>query len=244
MGWFWLVKRYFWFSLTVVVAASCFGLSGWQFRRLLARRAQNAEALAGRFAPLVDLQRTHPPIWDLNHRRIAAAGEFDYAHEIVLRAHEFQGAPGVQIVTPLRLPGTDTALLVNRGFLTADDATTPTDRGPEPTGRVVVEGIGMTLPESADSGGPLDHKASTTWRRLDAVGLRHALPYPFYHIYLLLPPDSAHHGFPIRQEPPALDDGPHLNYALQWLGIGAAVLGFGLLVVLGIGKRTENEGRP
>jgi surfeit locus 1 family protein len=234
------VKRYFWFSLTVLVASICFGLSLWQFRRLVARRARNTEALGARLAPVVDLGRAHPPISELNNRRIAVRGEFDYAREIILRAHEWRGAPGVQIVTPLRLPGTDTALLVLRGFLAAPDAITPTELGPEPPGRVAVRGIGMTLPRSPDGGGILSHKGRTTWRRLDAAGLSRSLPYPIYDVYLFLPPDSGHHGFPIRQEPPALDDGPHLNYALQWLGIGAAVLGFGLLVVLGVGRGSRS----
>ncbi len=40
---------------------------------------------------------------EMEYRRVAAAGEFDYGHQLVLKNQDFNGAPGINLVTPLGL---------------------------------------------------------------------------------------------------------------------------------------------
>jgi surfeit locus 1 family protein len=135
-------------------------------------------------------------------------------------------APGVEVVTPLRLTGTTKAIMVNRGFVASPDAmTTDLDSLNEP-GVVEVRGIALPLPTSSDSGKPLTHLGRETWRRLDLPALRARLPYPVIDVYILQSPDSALPRHPIRLEPPPLDNGPHLSYAIQWFSFATiAVVG-------------------
>ena len=60
-----------------------------------------------------------------HYRRGAPAiGRFDYEHELVLAGRTRQGSPGVELLTPVRVAGSDTAVLVNRGWVYSPDGAT------------------------------------------------------------------------------------------------------------------------
>lgn len=235
--------RRVWFALTVLVAAACLGLALWQLGRRADRRAENQLAVAGREGPVLDLASAGSGE-PREHRRVVARGGFDYSAQVILRGHLLTGAPGVHVVTPLRLAGSDSAVLVNRGFVPAADGATPDFPIPEEPGDSVVRGIAYQVPVDADGGSPVTGGRGTSWRRLDLAAMRSHLPYPVLDVYILAEPDTARRGWPRRVEPPALGEGRHLSYALQWLGIGAAVLGFGFFFVLGIGRGTPGLAPP
>lgn len=232
-----------WFTLTVLVALGCWGLSLWQLGRRADRRAQNQAAIAGRQRPILDLLETNEAE-DRRQRRVVARGTFDYDAEIILRGHLSTGAPGVHVVTPLRLAGSDSAVLVNRGFVPAADGATPDQAVPSEASADPIEGIAIAVPEDHEGGNQVTGARGTSWRRLDLAAVRASVPYPLLDIYILASPDTARRGWPRRIEPPPLGEGNHLSYALQWLGIGAAVLGFGLFFVLGIGRGELQRGPP
>lgn len=231
------IRSRLWFTVTVLVSAGCLGLAAWQFGRRAERRAENARAVAGRAQPVLDLLHT-PPGTDRSQRRAVARGVFDHSGQIILRGHLLTGAPGVQVVTPLRLLGSDSAVLVNRGFVPAADGATPDFPVPEEPGEVVIAGIALDVPSTSEGGQPVSGTGGTSWRRLDLVAIRNRLPYPVMDVYLLAAPDTARRGWPRRVEPPALGEGKHLSYALQWIGIAVAVFGFGLFFILGVGRGT------
>jgi surfeit locus 1 family protein len=207
----------------VVVALVCIRLGIWQVHRLRERRAANAVALAARSQPVVTLGEAG---WDttLVNRRVRIRGRYDHAHDIVLRGRLYGGVPGVEIVSPLLPEQGDRAVLVNRGFVPSPDALTVASDSLREPGVVTVEGI--ALPVGSDSGAPLQHGGRTTWARLDREGLRSRLPYPLYPLYVRQVPDSTLPSFPRRLEPPALDDGPHLSYAIQWFSFALIALIF------------------
>lgn len=207
----------------VVVALVCIRLGFWQAHRLRERRAVNAVALAARSQPVVTLGEAG---WDttLVDRRVRIRGRYDHAHDIVLRGRQHGGVPGVEIVSPLLAEHGDRAVLVNRGFVPSPDAVTVASDSLREPGVVTVEGV--ALPFGSGSGGPLQHGGRTTWARLDREGLRRQLPYPLYPLYVRQVPDSTLPRFPRRLEPPALDDGPHLSYAIQWFSFGLIALIF------------------
>ena len=82
------------FGSTIIGAATCLGLAGWQAKRLIARRTANAMAMAHRELPIVDLTRERPS-GDVTYRRALARGVFDSAHELRIRNRLVQGTPGV-----------------------------------------------------------------------------------------------------------------------------------------------------
>ena len=231
------------FVITLLAAIVCSGLGTWQLRRLADRRARNAASIAQRSLPTIDLDRAQVPA-DLAFRRVRASGQYDEAGQFLIRGRLLQGTPGVQVVTPFLMPGRDTAVLVNRGFLPTPDAGAPeaalafSEPGP-----IDLTGIARPVPDEGD-GQPLETSRGETWHRLDLTAMRRRLPYPVASFYVVAGVDSgsgpAHTDqgrvLPIRIEPPPLDDGPHLAYAVQWFLMGAAALGFGIVFVLKGGR--------
>lgn len=218
--------------LSLLAAALFLRLGFWQLSRLEERRQENRRAEDARAAEVLDLNRPDRAGTSRAHRRVVATGEYDRTHEIVLRGHMYRETPGVHLVTPLRLRGSDSAVLVNRGYLPSPDATFAVTDGLDEPGTVRVEGVALSVPLSADSGGLLTSNGRETWRRLDLAALRRRLPYPLLDVYILQRPDDSLPRSPRRLEPQPLDDGPHLSYAIQWFAFAAIAIGGGLIVVV------------
>jgi surfeit locus 1 family protein len=214
----------------LLVAALFVRLGFWQLTRLSERRAANQAALAARAKP--PLLLTAGPAWsaqELSERWVEAVGTYDHEHEIVVRGQAFEGAPGVHLVTPLRLAGSRTALLVLRGFVPAADAVRASTDSLEEPGTVRVRGL--AVPIGSGGGQPVDHAGRTTWARLDLEALRERLPYPLLPVVLRQTPDSSLPPSPRRLSPPQPGDGPHLNYAIQWFLFAGMAAAFAVLVV-------------
>ena len=229
------MRRTVLFLITLLVAVTATGLGVWQLRRLGTRRAFNREAMAGRALPPLDLNRDWPPV---GQRRAIISGRFDEEHEFILRGRVVQGVPAVQVVTPLRLPDRDTAILVNRGYVPAPDATDPGNASWSEPGDLTIHGVLLPAPDRGD-GDPITYEGRVTWKAIDLSAMRGRLPFPVSAVYLVAEADSGSDThtirgkiYPIRADPPELTEGPHLSYAIQWFGIALASLAFGLFFVL------------
>jgi surfeit locus 1 family protein len=224
----------------VAVALVCARLGLWQVHRLRERRAQNAAALAQRSKPPVPLGASNADGAGLADRRVVASGHYDDDHPIILRGRVYQGVPGVEIVSPLVFGPGRGAVLVNRGFVPTPDAFTIAPDSLGEPGPVRVAGI--ALPIRSGGGTPLQRGDETTWAALDLDALRARLPYPISPIYIRQLPDSTLPRFPRRLEPPSLDDGPHLSYAIQWFAFSVMAVVFGVVIVQQQRER-ETKGR-
>jgi len=217
------------FTLTTVAAAAiCAGLGGWQLSRLADRRALNAEAKASREAGVVDLaDPDRPPA--LDQRMITTVGRFDLERTFVLRSRPHRGFPGVEVVIPLRIEGSDTAVLVNLGFAPAADAV-HLDRSilqlPD-SGRVT--GLALSLPDQPAMAQPVASRGDTTWRHVTPSAARARLPYPVFSVMVYRAASDSSRNFPRALPLPPLDDGPHLSYAVQWFSFATIALVGGAL---------------
>lgn len=222
--------------LILAAVAICLRLGAWQLGRLQERRAANASARQARALPPIILPGNATPFAG---GRVEATGVFDLEREFVLRGRANGGAPGVEIATPLRFEGRDTALLVIRGFVPSDDATSVDLTLIREEGVRTARGIAFPLPLTADSGAPNSRQGAVTWRRLDARAVAARLPYPVYPVAIWQEQESTMQGMPIRTGAPGLDDGPHLSYAIQWFAFAVIFAVGGIAYLL----RTRNEGR-
>lgn len=217
--------------LCLAVAATCLRLGLWQRSRLHERRERNADVAARRALPPVTVTGASGPLAD---RRVVAQGEYDPQHEMLLRHQVVREVPGVLVVTPLRLAGSDAAVLVIRGFVPSPDGLsapgldTLVERGPQ-----TVEGVALPIEQAADSGRPVDHGGRTSWQRLDGAALRTRLPYPVLDVAVAQAPSAALPSLPRRQALRPLDDGPHRSYMVQWFAFAATATITGLVVLLG-----------
>lgn len=208
--------------LAVIVATVCVRLGIWQLARLHQRRAHNAAVTAVATLPRLLLTDSSPRPED--YRRVEARGRWDYQHQIVLRQKTFEGVPGVELVTPLVLGDHGPAVMVLRGFVPSPDAmTVPLDSADEgDTGRVV--GTALPIPVTGDGGKPLARKGALTWAQLDSSAIAARVPMPVLNVYVVEDETAPRDAFPRRIRMPALDDGPHLSYAIQWFGFAAIAL--------------------
>jgi surfeit locus 1 family protein len=163
----------------------------------------------------------------MDNRRVTVIGRYDHAAELVIRGQSEGGVPGVRIVTPFRPLRGDTAILVQRGYVASADARRVDLGGIREEGVKTVSGIAIALPDTGVQGEPLEQDGQLTWRRVDLAAVRARLPYPLHGWLILQTPDSGLPTLPRRDDPPALDDGPHLSYAVQWFAfaITAVVVG-------------------
>jgi surfeit locus 1 family protein len=209
-------------------ALVCARLGVWQLDRLRERRAANASAQAARSQPPVSITESSAAGTELIDHRVVALGRYDDNHAIILRGRVYQGVPGVEIVTPLLLGAGRRSVLVNRGFVPTPDALTIVLDSLRESGTVRVEGI--ALPIGSGAGAPLARGQETTWASLDLGALGSRLPYPISPIYIRQLPDSTLPRFPRRLDPPGLDDGPHLSYAIQWFSFSVMAVVFGIVL--------------
>jgi surfeit locus 1 family protein len=196
-----------------LVAGGCIRLAVWQLGRLHERRARNAALLSARVrSPLeVDGSLSADSARD---RRLHARGVYDYGHERLWHARSYEGTPGVALITPLKLAD-GAAVLVDRGWAPSPDAY-HVDQGAYREGDSAdVLGIGMAAPRARGDVDPVALRDSAPYRLLPFVVQQ--LP-PSTALCRPLPPGL------LRWPLPALSDGPHLSYAIQWLSFAVIIV--------------------
>jgi surfeit locus 1 family protein len=227
-------------AVIALVAAVCLRLGFWQLERLRERRDENRLAEAARALPELELSGRADS--SLAHRRVRATGVYARDGEIILRGQSHRERPGVVVVTPLRVAGGRVGVLVVRGFVPSADAVNVSSVPAAEGGDVTIRGIALPLGEREDDGAMLERPgAGTTWKGLDRSAIEARLGYPVAAVYVMQAPDSAAPASPRRMEPPALDDGPHLSYAIQWFAFAViALVGAAAL----LGRRGSAARRP
>ena len=227
--------RYVFVTIAVVLGVVCVRLGVWQLDRRQERRAYNASVAERALHRPVDIATLERDTGTVRFRRARVNGVADYAHEIVLGNRSRSGAPGVNLLTPVRPHGGDTAVLVNRGWVYSPDAATPTEGSWSEPDTVAFEGYAEILMSGA--GSPPNARRPRLVPRPVLADVQARVPYPVSAVYLVaqLPPDSARPGVPARLElPKVADEGPHLGYALQWFTFAAiAFVGAGIALRYG-----------
>ncbi len=220
-----------WLVLLVglALAGLCVRLGFWQLDRRLQKQQANARLHAALRQEPLTLGPAPEPTVNLVGRRVRAVGVFDETRHVLLAGRAHDAAPGVEVVTPLRLAGGG-AVMVNRGWLPSEDAESARPQDfPEPGTRVV---IGLVEPMPRGVGGALwrasgpDSAAVTLWlgRRLDLDTLRARLPYDVApYVLRELPADSLP-ARPLRSLPEIPGESMHLGYALQWFAFAVGAL--------------------
>jgi surfeit locus 1 family protein len=214
-------------ALAVGAAAVCVRLGFWQLDRREERRERNALIASRMTAAPTPLASLSGDDTVNRYRQVRVSGRPDFAREFLLTLRGNRGSPGVDIITPVRVPGSDSAILVNRGWIYSPDGmTADLARWREPdtmfTGYV----------EAFDTSGLPDSVRRNGIRRMDYEAIARTLPYPIRQFYLVVTsPPTVESSSPIaRIGMPKLDDGPHTSYAFQWFAFGTiALIGGGIV---------------
>lgn len=228
----------------LAVSLGCIRLGFWQLERLRERREVNRQVLARLSDPPVALENL-PSNSSVRFRRVTTSGTYDFANEFVLTTRTRNGAPGVHVITPLRRPGSDTAVLVNRGWAYTPDGMKVDRSLFVEDSFAVIDGY---VEEYSRASGAVSTASETrAVRRLDRDSMSARLPYPLAPIVLVQQKDSGEftavdRGTPVRVELPRLDEGPHGAYAIQWFAFALVGIAGSLVVLQRDRKRHAGTG--
>jgi surfeit locus 1 family protein len=219
---------------TVLLLPVLVGLGLWQTQRAETKRALQAEYDARSQGPVLAVGAAPQPAEALRYYRVVARGAYEPAYQILIDNRVHRGRPGYHVITPLKLAGGDTRVLVNRGWV----AGTPDRRLPAvetPAGSIEVQGVAIVPGDRyfalADPG-PVRGDWQTLWQNLDMARYRDGVPFAVQPVVVLLDPDSPAGGF--VREWARLDAGiaTHQSYAFQWFALATALAALFLLVNL------------
>jgi cytochrome oxidase assembly protein ShyY1 len=215
------------FVATALLVALGVSLGNWQQRRADEKIALQ-QKLTGRGAgaPLVigpELVAAAP----LEYRRVRVTGQFVASYPVYLNNRPQDGRAGFYLVMPLKLAGSDTHVLVARGWLPRNsvDAASiaPYDT---PAGSVTVDGIvKASVGHIMQLGSPEPVKPGAIVQNIDPAQFAQASG-------LKLQPFFIEQGGPgadglVRNWPaPALGVEKHQGYAFQWYALAAMALLF------------------
>lgn len=223
--------------VALVAAAGCVRLGFWQLSRLHQRRALNAVVASRlRMPEATSLAGLPADTAEARFRRVRLRGRYDYAHEVRLTGRSRNGSPGVDVVTPLLLPDTNVAVLVNRGWVySPNGADADLSRWREGDSATVVGFVNTLGAPRGDARSASARRGSVRW--IDDRAMAREAGYAVTPFTVVQQGDSAAAGSsrpdstPARLEVPPLDEGPHLSYAFQWFSFAAiAVVGIGIFI--------------
>jgi len=219
-----------WWGLALAVAGCAAGvaLGNWQSRRADERRAAQAGVEAAAQAPALEVSSARRAAAHYVGKRVSAKGEFSRAHMVLLQNKIRRGRVGYEVVTPLRLHGSDLHVAVDRGWIPADPRAGVLPEVRTPTGEQRIEGLALErLPQALQVGSGNEQGRVMQNFRVDEFQAATGLAFLPFVIE-----QWSESGDGLLREWPQPGAGAEKNkmYALQWYSLAA--LSVVLFVVL------------
>ncbi len=222
------------------------GLGTWQVERLKWKTALIAEREAQLVRPAAALEEVSESVDDMNFRRVAARGEYLHDREFHLLSRTSKGRAGVHVVTPLAprpaLPGFE-VILIDRGWAPNALAAPERRRAGQVAGVVDVAGIARTDFRRRGRFAPENDPAAGVWHRVDIEQMADVLGStvaPF-----IVEADTAPNpgGYPVGGQTRTTPRNDHLEYAITWYVLAAALTAVYLVFAARELKRQPRERR-
>ena len=197
--------------------------SGKGERALAAREQHTARAQLGPTqvgATLLDPELTQDA-------PLVVTGTYDATDSFYVDNRQMDGRPGLHKVTPLKIEGTQTRILINRGWVPWGTSRSQLPTVDTPTQTVTLTGIAAVptskgfflMPDRPEAWPEL-------WSRLDLKRYTAQTNHPVQQVVVLQTSDD---GGPklVRKWPPPEDRAAmHQSYAMQWFGMALALAVF------------------
>jgi surfeit locus 1 family protein len=209
----------------------------WQLDRLAGRRAFNEQVLSQIDEPSLPFTAdiVSGDLGSLEFRTVQIEGQYELANTLVLGNQVWDEQIGVHLLTPMKIAGTNAAILVDRGWVPFQDWENRNLRAYDEPGTIVIEGMLRATQSKLGLRDCLDETAGEApfqvWC-LALDGIAASLPYDLLAVYVIQAPDGQQTAPPYRGIPKIeISEGPHLSYAIQWFTFSAIlVIGYPFFV--------------
>lgn len=195
-------------------------LGHWQQERVSEKRALQHEYETRRLLPPVSVgARTRDPA--LRYRRALAEGEWQATGQIFVDNQVQRNVAGYHVITPLKLLGTESVVLVNRGWVPRGPSYPAPPPVEVPPGRVTVAGH-LSLPITRFVELSSHAVEGTVWQNLTIERYRNATKRDVLPFVLL--EQSARLPLEVVTEQPDARAEKNLEYMLTWYALAITVI--------------------
>jgi surfeit locus 1 family protein len=202
-------------------------LGFWQLDRAEQKRAFLDRQKQGMAAPALQLTAATPENKEiLRYRQAVAEGSYDSAHQVLIDNQIVEGRVGYFVLTPFILAGSDKAILVNRGWIQADQdrKVLPDiiirDSPTQVSGRInhfPSVGIKLAGADQPTAGWPAVVQVA------DSAVLSERLGYPLFPFMLELDKQMPEGYRRKWRQATVMPPEQHVAYAMQWFGLAIAL---------------------
>ena len=224
-------KRLVWPAvMTLIGVAFLIGLGTWQMHRLAWKQGlvgAITERTHASPVPLATVEARAAEGGDPEYARVTVEGRLRNDHELYFYAFDARLGPGYHVLTPLER-GDGSVVFVNRGFVPLDRKDPATRAAGQPSGEVAMVGL-VRVPQPARLFTPANDPAQNIWYWYDLPAMAAAaLPGGDARVVPFIVDAEADPSLPgglpkggvTRLELP----NRHLEYALTWYGLAAALV--------------------
>jgi surfeit locus 1 family protein len=226
-------------TLAMVLGVAVFmNLGMWQTQkgdRLAAELAQRALRTQLGFAPVGAALLDGPSAQDMP---MSVVGVYDAQHQIFLDNRQENGQPGVHVLTPLKIEGSNTRILINRGWVGWSQGRSVLPVVATPAGQMQITGL-AAVPSTKKFFLMPDHAEvqAKLWSRVDLPRFEKLLGHAFQPVVLQQTGGDVPDTLVRHWAPPQDRVGTHRGYAFQWYGMAVALLVFYLAASVRKGSR-------
>lgn len=233
----WLFLPGFWpTAATLVLLPAFLSLGFWQLDRADQKSRLHEQFVQHQSAGAMELNvpgqlRLNKP--DMLWRNVLATGSFSITRNILLDNQVMHGQAGYFVFTPFCMVKEDVWVLVNRGWVPANDNRRVLPEIHTPSGTVQISGVATEPPATGLFLGKdaFEKLADSTYRaqRIDMDEIMALTGHDLLPYVVTLAPESEH-GYARTWQPPGSGRERHLGYAFQWFAF-AVTLGIVYLAV-------------
>jgi surfeit locus 1 family protein len=211
----------------------------WQLDRADQKRTLAHNLEQRRKLPALVLSGELPSADRLEYRPVTATGHWLADKTVLIENRKYQGQTGFHVVTPLQLTDSGRILLVNRGWISREQAADPAGI-PQPEGEQTIHGeANIPQPPALDLSPPIEtaealpHWPFLTLEHFSAWSGLQVMPF----MILQAPADAS--GFVRQWSEPQVNVGMHIGYAIQWFAF--ALIALLIWLRLSFHKTTEQS---
>ncbi|MBC7945765.1 MAG: SURF1 family protein [Burkholderiales bacterium] len=196
-------------------------LANWQLSRAAekAGRQESLEKLATE--PAVRVPGTVIDPADFEFRKVEVSGKFEPRHTIYLDNKTLAGKVGFEIVTPLRIDGTERYVLINRGWVAANPKRDNLPAVAAPSGTVLITGTAVVpskkileLSEQTGVGAIRQNLVLERYRETSGLDVQPIV---------IQQTSAADDGLQRRWARPDAGIAKHQGYAFQWFALALTI---------------------